>query len=390
VSLGDDVVGPVERFARQTSSAEARRGAAAVLERIKADRGLGPTFVTLNIPGATIQQAADELTRQGGIPVTIGASDPAILPAPEAAPHPWPRAGIDVRHRPYWEAVHEVCGVFGARPAVMLPDGIELVPNPFWAKRPWRLVPGGLVVFESAERLSDREAEVGRDPRRRIRLRFEFYADPAYRGLTHTHYLNITEAIDEHGQSLVPGDNLAQSVSSGNGTFSFEAAVAQLPDAKMATRLVSLKATAGLLVQTKGARIEVDHVAKAREVVRSAAGVKLTVHSCDRIPGGWSVNVTAERAGMPLREWELARELFFPLGPRLLDEHGRSDHWVLQGRGDDRKVGPERVDGSVRFLHTEGPAAAANAPAPVKFIWDLPADTKALEIPVEFKDLPLP
>jgi hypothetical protein len=390
VALGKGAVGPVERFARQTSNAEARRGAAAVLQRVKADRGLGPTFVTVNIPGATIQQTADELTRQGGIPVTIGTSDPAILPAPEAAPHQWPLAGIDVRHRPYWEAVHEVCAAFGARPSVMLPDGIELAPNPFWAKRPWRSVPGGLVVFESAERLSDRDARVVRDPRRRIRLRFEFYPDPAYRGLTHTHYLNITEAIDEHGQSLVSKDNLAQSVSSGNGTFSFEAAVAQSPDAKMATRLVSLQATAGLLVQTKGARIEVDHIAAAREVVRSAAGVKLTVHSCDRIAGGWSVSVSAERAGMSPREWELARELFFPLGPRLLDDKGRSETWVLQGKGEDRKVGPDRVDGPVRFLHTEGPGAAARALAPANFIWDLPAETKALEIPIELKDLPLP
>ena len=158
----------------------------------------------------------------------------------------------------------------------------------------------------------------------------------------------------------------------------------------MATRLVSLKATAGLLVQTKGARIEVDHVATAREVVRSAAGVKLTVHSCDRIPGGWSVNVTAERAGMPGASGSSPASCSSRSARVLLDEHGRSDHWVLQGRGDDRKVGPERVDGSVRFLHTEGSDAAANAPAPVKFIWDLPADTKALEIPVEFEDLPLP
>src|SRR4051812_38536817 len=59
VSLGDEAVGPVERFARTTASVEARNGAAVVLERIKAERGLGPTFVTISLQKATIQQAAD-------------------------------------------------------------------------------------------------------------------------------------------------------------------------------------------------------------------------------------------------------------------------------------------------------------------------------------------
>jgi len=47
------------------------------------------------------------------------------------------------------------------------------------------------------------------------------------------------------------------------------------------------------------------------------------------------------------------------------------------------------VDGLVYFLHTDGPDAAAKAPAPAKFVWELPVETKELEIPVEFKDLPL-
>ena len=296
--------------------------------------------------------------------------------------------GIDVRHRPYWEAVHEVCGAFGARPAVMLPDGIELVPNPFWAKRPWRLVPGGLMVFESAERLSDREAEVGRDPRRRIRLRFEFYADPAYRGLTHTHTLNTTEAIDEHGQSLVPQGQVRPMRQQRQWHIQLRDRRRPVLDAKMATRLVSSRRTPDCSSRRRGAD-RGGPLAKAREVVRTAAGVRLTVHRCDRIPGGWSVNVTAERAGMPLCEWELARELYFPLGPRLSTSTaiGRVGP---PGQGRDRKIGAERVDGPVHFLHTEGPDAAANAAAPAKFVWDLPADTKELEIPVEFKDLPLP
>src|SRR3954447_9176161 len=40
VALGDRALEPVEHFARETPSPEARNGAAAVLERITADRGL--------------------------------------------------------------------------------------------------------------------------------------------------------------------------------------------------------------------------------------------------------------------------------------------------------------------------------------------------------------
>src|SRR3954454_2483734 len=54
VALGDRAVEPVERFAQETARPQRRSGRAAVLERIKADRGLGPTFVTTSLPGATI------------------------------------------------------------------------------------------------------------------------------------------------------------------------------------------------------------------------------------------------------------------------------------------------------------------------------------------------
>ena len=106
----------------------------------------------LEAPGCHHSAGGGRVDAPGWRPCDGRHVGPGDSPAPGPAAHGWPRAGIDVRHRPYWEAVHEVCAVFGARPSVTLPDEIVLVPNPSWVKRPWRSVPGGLVVFEAAVR----------------------------------------------------------------------------------------------------------------------------------------------------------------------------------------------------------------------------------------------
>ena len=116
--------------------------------------------------------------------------------------------------------------------------------------------------------------------------------------------------------------------------------------------------------------------------------MRLTVHSVERRPDGWAVNVGLLRDGCDDRVWDMARYLYNPLPLELCDKKGKSEVWILQGGG--REEAPNRIERPVIFLDTGGPVAAAKREPPAKLIWVLPAKTAEVTIPVEFTDLPLP
>lgn len=388
VEIGPAARPPLERFLRETASAEGRTGATLALDRIKANSRFGPTFAAFTLPpNATIDQACAALVLAGGIPVSPEPGGPA-----------WPRAGLDVRHQPYWGAVRRVCEAFGAAPRPHeYPTRLELAPDPAWAKKPWQQAPGCLVVYDGADVLGQRDEDRDRDPNRHVQLRFQVYFDPAIRGLTHLHYLEIQEAKDEHGQSLAPPPGVVRgAVGSGSGSFSFDSQITIRNDQKHPTRLASFRGRAGVLVQTKATTIEVADLPDVKDVTRAAAGVKLTVHSAKPFEGGWAVPVTLRRDGASDRVWELARAMYYPLSVRMVDASGSEDVWVPQspGREPEERTIPgqeaKAVQLTLKFLHTHGPEAAAKAAKPAKLVWELPAETAELEIPIEFADLPLP
>jgi hypothetical protein len=244
-------------------------------------------------------------------------------------------------------------------------------------------VPGCLVVFDSVERIPVRDEDLDRQTGRAHRLRFEVYPDPALRPLTHTQYLLATEAKDELGQSLLPPKPVAQAVGSGSGTFSFETGVFQPFDKPAGSRLASFKGKAGLLLQTAGETFEVKDLLTAKNVTRRVAGMKVTVHDAAAVPGGYAVRMTVVRDGAEERVWDLARDLYHPLAPRLISTKNPARLWVIQSDANVKRTN-DQVDANVVFLD-----GARHGAVPDKVVWELPTQTRVLEIPIEFEDLPL-
>jgi hypothetical protein len=377
IEIGPPAKERLEHFSRGTPSNEARDRANLALHTIRQNEAMGPTFVTIRLKSGSIQEAAAELTRAGGRRFDV-------KPAGENAGWRWRAANLDIRHRPFWQAAHEVCEAFGARPYFGAADGaVTLVPNAEWVKRPWRSVPGCLVVFDSAERIPVRDQDLDRQTGRGTRLRFEVYPDPALRPLTHTQYLETAEAKDELGQSLIPPKPISQAVGSGSGTFSFETGVFQPFNKPGGERLASFKGKAGLLLQTEGETFEMKDLLTAKNVTRRVAGMQVTAHDASAVPGGYAVRMTAVRDGAEERVWDLARDLYHPLAPRLISRNDATRLWVVQSDANARRTN-DRVDATVVFLDGTGHGAV-----PDKMVWELPTKTRVLEIPIEFEDLPL-
>jgi hypothetical protein len=92
--------------------------------------------------------------------------------------------------------------------------------------------------------------------------------------------------------------------------------------------------------------------------------------------------MTVVRDGADDRVWDLARDLYHPLAPRLITKGDTT--WVIQSDAKAKRTA-DRVDANVVFLNGARPGVV-----PDKLVWELPTKTQVLEVPIEFENLPLP
>jgi hypothetical protein len=93
--------------------------------------------------------------------------------------------------------------------------------------------------------------------------------------------------------------------------------------------------------------------------------------------------MTVVRDGTEERVWDLARDVYHPLAPRLISSKDPTRLWVIQSDANAKRTN-DRVDATVVFLD-----GTRHGTVPDKLVWELPTQTRVLEIPIEFEDLPL-
>jgi len=151
-------------------------------------------------------------------------------------------------------------------------------------------------------------------------------------------------------------------------------------------RLVRLKAAATFLAVTKTERWEIDPVGPAREISKEVGGRTYVFKRLGREGTRYSVNFTAIPADGADTPADLARRqqlCSVSLGPQLLDARGRP-----------YKLAGSRVPAdSARYMTIlfESDPDSPDAPeGPARLVWDLPAETGPVTLPIEFLDVPLP
>ena len=138
------------------------------------------------------------------------------------------------------------------------------------------------------------------------------------------------------------------------------------------------------MVPVKLRSIEVPDVMETRELTRRAAGRRLTVQSARRTSGGGvEVKVTVFRDELDDEQWRQFNEPrdFVQLVDR--DGHATSLASVSESESAERSA-------TLTMQFASQTAGGGESAGPLKFVWQVPEEIRAVRVPFEYRDLPLP
>lgn len=350
----------------------------------------GPTLVTLHLKEASAALVLEELSKQSGVPLRLLFSDEA---------NPAPKYTIDIEKQPFWTAFLEVCKQLQVAPQ-LAGDRIfqDLMPgNPDDSL-------GALLPLHPMVNMTAREIRhehtfslrgangAFQTPQDRHSIYFNGWVltDPKFRVAPNTTiYVEITAAVDEKGQTLQHEQGGASFVQS-PVLWDLQINLDGRGDA--GKKLASLKGVIKAAIITKSERLEVPDLANAgpvSKIIKTPQGNE-TYHLIDLAQNGNQIEVTfgvtrpTQAAPLPdedinVQQLRNARQDLSSF-TRLLDAQGRDIPYVSS-----------KVNGEATTLIFARQTEGANATsAPKRLVLDIPVEFRELQIPFEYKDLPLP
>src|SRR5688572_19546597 len=165
----------------------------------------------------------------------------------------------------------------------------------------------------------------------------------------------------------------------------------------MGIRLVVLRGSAMVQLQTRAETIEVPNILSARNVTRSIGGMTLTVRDVKKAADRYEVTVVVTREGgggarahaMPAVDpgavdWQRVQQSLAEL--RLVDDQGRALERISFSSGG--------TDQSTEVIATFTPIEAGGirqrTGEPSRLVWRVATEVKDVVVPFEFRDVPLP
>ena len=395
VELGPAAKPLLEQLARDVKEDEARTRLEAALRQIDDNDRVSPTLITLRHANAPAEVVARDIARQAR--VEINAFDLDLFRGAR-------RVTLDVDKQPFWLVLRQFCEQAGLQPehmgdgrAIMLAQGKE------WVRRPYSTHEGFYVQAQRVDRAHGLDFGDPKEVDNQFTMQFTVYSDPRFRILRASHQLKLKEVRDENGKSLLPARGLMGLLNrAAEGEVEdFSGAAYGEPwmwslttdlhwSPGMGRKIATLRGSARFVIEVKSQEWVVSEPLKLKEPAAKQVGnVKYTIRSVK--PTGdenMEVQVTVEHAaGADLAAAHAADPNTFQRNIRLTDDAGRA--WEPAGSSGSWG-GPKRDLTLTFWKNTGGFGNPGPAGAPVKLTWHIPIETREINLPVEFKDLPLP
>ena len=385
VQMGHSVRQRLERLVVETQDEEVRTRAEAVLRGLEDGRLSGPTLVTLRLKNATPRQVFAELARQGF--ADIRPDPPELLDDPRFTP-----ADFDIVSEPFWSAMMKVCrhwslsSVNSAPGQLTLTDFAAAPAGP--ASRmiglaPYEVSGAFLVAPVNITRNHSVDLASRDNVRRYCSIQLMVLPEPKMRILQGSTSAGITEAIDENGRSLMPPALQTEHMQVPYSPFWFTHCQL-LPPPDAGKRIATLRGSLRFIVQTRVESGRIDNPLAAKNAEAMVAGRRFVLKELVQTGDKYVVSMTAQRSALNANEFTGASP---PIQFRLLDAQGVPLDRI--GLPQMRGGTPEQAEIELQFQRP-GSAAGPSAGAPARLVWDIPIDSREIEVPFVFKDVPLP
>lgn len=351
-----------------------------------------PARVTLNLEGASAEEAFDQIAKQAGIDVII--DNPSI----------WAQSDLvflNVKDAPFWPTFIKLCqqarvhfdqgyGRYGqnlTRSVRLFNSGGESR----FARLPMTDSDGFVIFAQSAQRNYSLSYENPANASRSFFVQLMVLPDPGL-SVVSLRQPVVSEAVDENGLSLMPLDSTARtSFGTQPNQLIQQTGVSLNYPAKGGKKIARLKGQLPAICLVRAEKVEIAKPLAARQVKKELPDYDVIIDTLkssnenDKNNRSYQLKVTFRgkqkrdgQGGVVRGEsrdyWSLMNTI------SLTDADGK--RWGNGGGGGGGSEGSYECN---MYFSPNGEMGV-----PAKLEWTLPAETKELRIPFELKDMPIP
>ena len=382
ISAGQDSIPALQKLLESTSNPEARDQAKLALKQIEENQRIGVTLVTLHLKDTPAKEAFEALKKQTGMDIAPSHDqfwDPRFNRNSGAVT-------IDVDRQPYWTVVRELCAQTGlsvdsfGREMHLNNGDRGRMKAPMCLQGPFMFLATGSQYY--------RQTNYGADQNRNEQLSIQImvYPEPKIQLMGYTWNPQITEAVDEKGNSLlisnrgVGPDNWMEHETA--HTYS----IALQPLKDRGQKLAKFKGSIRVRVASQTEKLEIPDVLNGQSTEKTLGGYRIVVKDGKRNgqqgqvvvemyrQQGWMTRLSRMGAGSDAT-WPRPDSIRF-IGPN--GQVFRNNGWGGGGGDSERKYS---TSFSIGLLEAD---------EALKLVWEIPTEFKELDLPFDFTDLPLP
>jgi hypothetical protein len=364
-----------------------------VMQSPQAAKALSATLVSAKFENTPAMEAFAELTKKTGYviePYDSGGTNQTK----------YGRVTATITNQPFWFAVREIC----TRGNLSLyyygdnePDKIQLMPSNYGQqhamKAPVSIQGPYMTVLNHLDRVNNVNMAAPDKVDRRVNLQIHTFAEPKARPTQYAYQPVVDEAIDDHGNSMVPDAGDRQSnMQSARGVSFYGSVQLKYPTTNPGTRIARVRGHIDAKVQLQSEPWEIADPLKAAEQSKTFGDKKVTFKRLSRSGDGhYALEFVFHRGDN--EDQQAFQQNAFRTEPvvKLSDASGgRYQSYSSGGRGDanevTRQFALQRRDSGARRAAGESPDAAE----PNKLVLEIPTAVQDVAIPFELVDLPLP
>jgi len=386
VQMGEKVRPRLGQLLNQTADEEIRTRVEAILRQLDENRVAGTSMITIHMKAASPREVFAEIGRQAYT---------ELRPSPNNLweSRVWPKVDIDIDNRPFWEAMREACTKFGVSPQnaqnaerdLFLVEGTGI--SQLWGPNCPTAIAGAFMVVATTINCNYMiDLNNPKAINRNANVQFVVYAEPKMRVLQGSYYAKLDEVVDDKGNSIAVRTPFDQMNPPRELVWRLWCQIQPQP---ASTRVTKLKASARFVLQTRAESAEIANPLSAAGTEKVVGGRKFKLKAMTRNGDMYVVQMTFHRSGWSQVEWNSMYNLNMSgmVNFKLVDAQGnRFTRVNMNPRGGST----DAIDIDIQFQRANWAGGANPVGEPAKLTWDMPIETREVNVPFEFRDLPLP
>ena len=388
VTFGEAAAPRLQELAAKAEDEEVRTRAGAALRQIEENASVGGSIVTVKVKDAKPQDVFALIAKQARCefptyPPTLwqqnvrnfGGGNPAAA-----------LITMDLERVNFWTAFKEACQKSGVYPQQIGNDRrmtLQQGVSSYWNGP--SVVSGPFLIV--ANRVDHQRSIDFANPgnvQNNFTMALSAFSEPKVKVVQSSYNVAIAECVDDKGNSLAATDRVYDGMSSGQQWMWNLSARLKYPAQNPGTKIAKFRGSVKFMVQTKSETLDVADVLTVKNKTVNVAGRRILIKEVKKNGEQYDVQMTIYRDGMSQQDWNVLQYPGYSV--RLLDKEGKS----LNSQGWGGGGGGTEMNYNWNFSRNTWGGDQQKPGEPHRLVWEIPLETREMNVEFTFKDLPLP